>query len=188
MSGDAGQLRNPMPVNNQRPATLHPAVADPAALPFRFGLMPLSEEAPALIRGNLEQLQIGKRVCLVVIGTLTGAQLRAINDERQARGYPSIASEVVFIGRHVYESRIERDGYNIEDVIDQIASGMDAAAVVFPAAGMTAMENPASRADRYGNTVRDRVIFECSARHPRPELFSVVPKGDTIKPKRLPTQ
>ena len=158
------------------------------ALPFSFALMPLSEEAPALIRANLEQLQIGNRVRLVAIGTLTATQLGAINAERRACGYPPMVAEVVFIGRHVYESRIVRDGYSIEDVIDQIASGMDAAAVVFPTASMTAMENSAPRIDRCGNTIRDRVIFECSTRHPRPELFSVVPKGDSIKPKRPPTK
>jgi hypothetical protein len=37
------------------------------------------------------------------------------------------------------------DGYSIEDVITQIASGMDSAAVVFRSARMTAMENPAGR-------------------------------------------
>jgi hypothetical protein len=104
--------------------------------------MPLSKEAPALIRANLTELQKGSRVGLVVIGSLTGAQLDAINHERRAHGYPAIVAEVVFVGRHVYESRIVRDGYSIDG----------------------------------------------SARHPRPELFSIVPKGDRIKPKRPPTE
>ena len=132
--------------------------------------MPLSDEAPALIRINLEQLQKGARARLVVIGNLTVAQLAAINDNRRARGHPPIVDEVVFIGRHIYESRIVRDGYSVEDVLDQIESAMDAAA------------------DRYGNAVQDRAIFECSARHPRPELFSVVPKGDHRKTKRPLTE
>jgi hypothetical protein len=76
------------------------------------------------------------------------------------------------------------DGYTVDDVIDQIAGGVDAAALVLNTSRMTGMENPSPRADRYGNLVRDRVIFECSVRHPRPELFSVIPKGDWIKPKR----
>ncbi len=97
-------------------------------------------------------------------------------------------SEEVFIGRHVYESRIIRDGYSVDDVIDQIASAMSEAAAAITTATMTAIENPLSRRDLYGNTVRDRAIFECSARHPRPELFSVVPKGDHIRPKRPPTE
>jgi hypothetical protein len=97
-------------------------------------------------------------------------------------GLPPIVEEVVFVGGHIYKSRIMGDGYTIEDVIDQIFSAMDCAAIVLDATHMTIMENPNPRLDRYGNLVRDRAIFECSTRHPLPELFSVVPKGDNIKP------
>ena len=74
--------------------------------------MPLSAGSPALICANLEAVQNGERARPVVIGTLTDAQLTAINDERHAHGYPAIVAEVVFMGRHVFASRIERDGYN----------------------------------------------------------------------------
>jgi hypothetical protein len=110
--------------------------------------LPLSEEAPALICANLEELQNGNRVRLVVIGTLTDAQLEAINQERQAHGYPPIVAEVVFIGRHVYESRVVRDGYSIDDALDQIANGMHSDSVVLNTPSMTAMENPAGPASR----------------------------------------
>lgn len=69
---------------------------------------------------------------------------------RRAHGYPAIVAGVVFMGRHVYASRIERDGYTIDDVIDQITSGMDSAAVVLRSPTMTAIENPVQRTDRYG--------------------------------------
>jgi hypothetical protein len=147
--------------------------------------MPLSFGAHALIRANLEDLQNGKKVRLVVVGTLTAEQLDGINRQRQSPNHPPIVAEVVFIGHHAYKSRILGDGYTIDDVIDQIESGMDAGAVVLKSHKMTAMENPNPRVDRYGNSIRDRVVFECSARHPRPELFSVIPKGDSLKPKRL---
>ena len=124
---------------------------------------------------------------MVVIGTLTEQQLADINRERQLGNYPPIDPEVVFIGSHAFRSRIASDGYTIDDVVDQIASGMDRASVVLRTLKMTAMENPNPRTDRYGNSVHDRVVFECSVRHPRPELFSVIPKGDCIKPKRPPT-
>jgi hypothetical protein len=150
--------------------------------------MPLSDGAPALIRANLEQLQIGNKVRLIEIGTLSPAQLAAINDNRRAHGHPAIVAEVVFIGKHVYESRIVRDGYSVEDVIDQVESAMRAAAIAITTPTMTAIENPQPRPDRYGSAVRDRAIFECSGRYPRPELFSVVPKGDRIKAKRPPNQ
>lgn len=148
--------------------------------------MPLTNEGSALIRANLEDLQKGRRVRLVVIGSLTPKQLSDINRQRRPPYQPPIAAEIVFIGHHAYRSRIAGDGYTIDDVIDQIVSGMDAAAVVLETRKMTAMENPNRRADRYGNFVRDRVVFECSARYPRPELFSVVPKGDFAKPKGHP--
>lgn len=95
-----------------------------------------------------------------------------------------IIAEVVFVGGHIYKSRIVRDAYTIEDVIDQISSAMDEAAEVLDAIYMTILQNPNGRADRYGNFVRDRAILECSTRHPRAELFSIVPKGDKIKPTK----
>jgi hypothetical protein len=148
--------------------------------------MPLFAGALALIRANLEDIQRGNRARLVAIGTLTAVQLEAINRQRSTGGYPPIVDEVVFIGSHIYNSRVGRDGYAIDDVLDQIASAMEAASVVRPDSAMTAMEIPVSREDRYGNRVLDRVVFECTARYPRPELYSVMPKGDRIKPKRPP--
>ena len=150
--------------------------------------MPLYPNAARLIRANLEALQRGERVRAVAIGTLTSAQLSAINQMRAAYGTPGalppIIDEVLFVGHHVYKSRCIRDGYTINDVLDQVAGAMDATAVSTNTNYMTAIENPTARTDRYGNEVRDRAIFECTTRHPRPELFSVVPKGDTIKPKK----
>ncbi|HWR54679.1 MAG TPA: hypothetical protein VN428_26460 [Bryobacteraceae bacterium] len=148
--------------------------------------MPLFDDARTLIRANLEALQRGNRVSLVVVGKLTDAQLEAINRERDAGGYPRIDAEVVFLGQHIFKSRALRDGYALEDIIDQIASAMDAASVARPTRWMTVVENPTPRADRYGNCVRDRIVLECSARYPRPELFSVIPKGDTNKPNKRP--
>jgi hypothetical protein len=49
---------------------------------------------------------------------------------------------------------------------------------------MSAIKNPTERADRYGNQVRDEAVFECSTKHPRAELFSVVARGDKIKPAK----
>lgn len=146
--------------------------------------MPLFSEAFALIRTNLEELQKGNKVSLVAVGTLTDVQLDAINRGRKSYGYPPMVTEVVFLGRHIYNGRVVRDGYTIDDVIDQIASAMDSAAVVLNTPGMTAMENPCPRKDRYGNSVRDRIVFESSVRHPRLEIFTVVPKGDRRKPKK----
>ena len=145
--------------------------------------MTLRADAAGLIRANLEQIGAGVKARLVVIGDLTQKQLAGINKHRAAEGLPPVDAEVVFIGKHIYQSRIAKDGYTIEDVIDQISNAMHSNSLVLDTR-MTTMENPNMRADRYGNRVRDRVVFECTARHPRPELFSVIPKGDLIKPEK----
>jgi hypothetical protein len=142
--------------------------------------MPLYENAAALIRANLEQFRpdVKVKVKAVAIGTLSDVQLAAIHAKQQEEELPLITGEVLFIGWHIYKSRVLRDGYTIDDVVDQIVSGMSCDSVVLEDASMTAMENPNARLDRYGNDVRDRVVFECTSRHPRPELFGVIPKGD----------
>jgi hypothetical protein len=146
--------------------------------------MPLLANAPELVRHNLDQIRIGNRVKLIVIGRLSVTQLADINSIRLALAFRPIIAEIVFIGMHIYRSRIAGDGYTIEDVVEQISSALDSNAVVFDTPRMTALENPHSRMDRYGNLVKDRAILECTARYPRPELYSVIPKGDIVKPRK----
>jgi hypothetical protein len=146
--------------------------------------MPLHPHGYDLLRANLEGIGERQKVRAVLVGVLTASQVSAINSTRLLQGLSPIISEVLFVGGHIYKSRILRDGYTIEDVIDQISNAMEDTAIVLEAIHMTAMENPLPRADRYGNFVIDRVIFECSTRHPRPELFSVIPRGDIIKPTK----
>jgi len=148
--------------------------------------MPLYHHAAALIRANLETIQSGRKARAVAIGTLTAAQLDAINRHRLKHNasLPLIVAEVVFIGGHVYRSRIEGDNYTSEDVVQQIVSAMSEDSVLVGNLPMQAIENPAGRIDRLGNTIHDRAVFECMSRHPRPELFSVIPRGDRIKPPK----
>ncbi len=146
------------------------------------GEMPLLTNARERIRSNLEKIRDGKKVHAITIGQLTEKQLKDINSNRAIEQLPPIAAEVVFVGGHIYKSRVIRDGYTIEDVLDQVSSAMDSASVAIKTLKMTEIENPNPRLDRYGNEVKDRAVFECSARHPRPELYGVIPKGDQIKP------
>ncbi len=148
--------------------------------------MPLYPGAPALIRANLEALQSGRRVRPAAVGFLTDLQLASINAGRLPDR--QIIAEVLFLGQHIYDARMIRDGYTVEDVVDQIESAMDAAAILRNSPGMTTLQNPNPRPDRYGNTVRDTVVLECSARHPRAEIFTVVPKGDARRPKKKATR
>lgn len=147
--------------------------------------MPLVANARRIMRVNLEKVRDGKGPPLIVIGTLTVDQLAGINAIRDAEEMLPIIDEVVFKGKHLYESRIVDDGYTIEDVLDQIFSGMEHISIIVETLKMTGMENPNLRADRYGNHVNDRVVFECTGRYPRPELYSVMPKGDHIKPMKM---
>jgi hypothetical protein len=139
-----------------------------------------------LIRANLRAFQEGKRARETIIGTLTDAQLAAINERRAAHSKPlaPIVAEILFIGKHLYQSRCVRDGYTIEDVVDQIISALSPAAVFVDSPTFAALQNGTPREDRYGNKVRDRAVLECTTHHPRPELYSVTPKGDYIKPPK----
>jgi hypothetical protein len=144
--------------------------------------MPLFANARAVLRANLERIMNGQSVHAVPIGTLSDEQLAAINAIRAGQELAPIVGEVLFVGGHIYKRRVVADRYTIDDVLDQISSAMQPSSIVIESPYMTAMENPDRRADRYGNRVTDRAVFECSTRHPRPELFSVTPKGDKIKP------
>lgn len=116
------------------------------------------------------------------IGFFTEKQFKDINRERNNRELHLLESnEILFMGRHLYNSR-SRDGYSIEDMILQIVSSLSENAAVIVTNKMSAMRNPTQRQDGYTNLVNDQAIFEMTARKPKAELFSVVPKGDNVKP------
>jgi hypothetical protein len=118
-----------------------------------------------------------------VIGHLTDEQLATLNAERAQRNFPAMNAAVVFIGSHIYKSRVERDGYTFDDVIQQIRTGMDEKSKFHANPKMNALVSSEERDDGYGNRVIDNAVFECTVRFPRPELYSVIPKGDKIKPR-----
>lgn len=148
--------------------------------------MPLYENAKYLIRANLEECARGGRVRAVVIGHFTPAQHEAINTYRTAVNLPRLESpEIVLIGSHLYRSRVTRDGYTIDDVMLQIECALANTAIVLPTPKMTATRSVTLRVDGYGNNILDEAVYELTQRKPRAELFSVVPKGDKIKPSKL---
>jgi len=179
-------IHSPQPACLSDLGSLHQATGCLYTWLRRLPSMPPYPNAPALIRANLEALQSGQRVKGVAIGTLTAAQLNAINAERTAEEnrLPPILEEVIFFGSHAYQSRVLQDGYTIEDVVDQVLSAMDAQSVVVASPRMTTIQNPIPRADRYGNQIQDKAVLECTRRHSKAELFTVVPKGDNNKPKK----
>jgi hypothetical protein len=146
--------------------------------------MPLYENARELMRANLEALARGEKVPRVAIGTLTDVQLAAVNAERAAEDLPLVVAEIVFVGRHVRKGRILKDGYTIDDALDQIESALSPTAVVIATEYMTGIQSTVLRTDRLGNQVRDLAMLECTTHRPYPELLSAMPKGDRIKPQK----
>jgi len=146
--------------------------------------MPLYENGKALMRANLRAIELRQKVRSVAIGVLSEKQLTDINEQRAEEELPPIVAEVLFVGAHVYRSRVLKDGYEIEDIIDEAESALSELSEVIYTPYMTAIQNPNPRLDRLGNHVHDRMIFECTKYRPNPELFSTQPKGDWIKPTR----
>lgn len=146
--------------------------------------MPLYPNAKARMRDNLLAIHAGRKVHSVPIGTLTEAQLAAINAQRIEDDLPPVVAEVLFVGPHIYKRRILKDGYEVEDVIEEAESALSEGSEVIITAYMTGLHNPVTRKDRLGNYVNDRAILECTKYRPNPELFSVQPKGDWIKPAK----
>lgn len=145
----------------------------------------LVENALALIKANLLLLQQGKKAPQITIGYFTAKQFEDINLYRETKGLPPLLSnEILYIGRHHYNSRVIKDGYNIDDLIAQIESALtNYSEIVITNKGST-LVNKIRRDDGYGNQVEDTAIFEFTAKKPKSELFSIVPRFDDNKPPK----
>lgn len=145
--------------------------------------MPLHPSANQLIFDHLLALERGERVALIVVGMLTDAQLGQINFGREKLGLPNVESpEVVYLGRHHFESR-SAQGYTCQDMAAQLESALADHAIAIVVPRGTTLQSTVPRADGYGNMVRDQAVLELTARKPRIEVFSVIPKGDHNAPK-----
>lgn len=120
---------------------------------------------------------------LITIGELTSSQLRQINFGRIKLGLPDVESpEIVYLGRHHFCSR-KAQGYTEGDMSQQIEWALADHAVAFVVPKGTTLQSAVDRPDGYGNMVRDQAVLDVTARKPRVEVFSVIPKGDRIGPK-----
>ncbi len=147
--------------------------------------MPTYPGAASAVRANLMLIAAGQKAPPQIVGYFTEDQFKAINAERTGRNLPPIESkDIVYVGRHHYKRRCMEDGYSIDDLIDQVVSALNAGAEVKASPKMTTMRIPIPRADNYKNMVMDEAVFECTTHKPHAELYSVIPKGDTNKPKR----
>jgi hypothetical protein len=140
-----------------------------------------------LLRVNLQKIIAGKNAWYVLVGHLTPDQLAGVNAFLTERGFDPVDARIYFRGQHIYDSRIVKDGYSIDDVIEQIANGMDTISVPIQEEKMSAIRNQTERTDQYGSTVKDTIVFRCAGRR-SPELYSVIPKGDICPNKRKELQ
>lgn len=144
--------------------------------------MPFCQGARAQILIQLERIQNGERVSIIEIATVTEEQHAEINFYREKFGLPVLElPRIVYLGKHHYNSR-RQDGYTIEDMADQLESGLAAHSQVIATHKMTALQNKLGRADGHGNFVKDLVILELTSRKPMGEAFSAIPRGDKNKP------
>jgi hypothetical protein len=121
---------------------------------------------------------------MITIGTFTLAQFAQINATRLTLElHPLELNEILFIGRHLFQSR-SKDNYSIDDMMLQIESALRAESYVLLDKTMSCLQSSTGREDGYGNVVHDRAVFEMTAKKPRAELFSVIPKGDVTRPKK----
>jgi hypothetical protein len=148
--------------------------------------MPLYSNAEKVIRENLEAVRLGNSVRTVAVGSLSDHQLQVLNAGRSRAGLPPVDGSVFFRGKHIYASRIVRDGYTVDDVLAQIAAAFRDSSIVRFNPKMSVLQSISPRDDGYGNTIRDEIALECTSRHPKAELYSVIPKGDRIKPADAP--
>lgn len=153
--------------------------------PFGRGrAVPLYDDALDRIRFNLTRIQAGEKAPLTEIGCLTDLQFEQINISRAKFDLHLLEqNEIIIVGRHLYNSR-SKDGYTIDDMIDQIVSALSINSIVDVSANWSRIDNPFARPDRYGNSVNDRGVFEMTAKKPRAELYSVMPRGDLFKPQK----
>jgi hypothetical protein len=140
--------------------------------------MPLNKDAERLIRGNIAVIKRGQKPRPVIIGCLTDEQLEQINNFRRQHNFQEIVKEILFVGTHLYRSRVEQDGYTVEEILSQIESALCAESRLIPSLKMTVIENPEHRHDGIASKVRDQAVFECTGKFPHPELYSVIPTGD----------
>lgn len=140
--------------------------------------MPLFADGLNKIRKALNLVAKGERSPYVKIGAFTPDQLLAINALREEEELEPIEAIIVCDGKHLYGSRCVKDGYSIDEVVEQTELAFALATDAARSGWSTILRSPNTRIDKEGNHVRDEVVFECHRKHPNASLFSVIPRGD----------
>lgn len=98
---------------------------------------------------------------MIRIGTLTQVQLAAINANRAALKNPAppIEAEIVFVGRHLYNSRVVKDGYTVAEVLVQIQNALSERARFVRTLRATLIQDPTARRNSFGDSIHDEGCF-----------------------------
>ena len=151
--------------------------------------MPLFADGAKKIRRAMELVAAGQRSPFVKVGIFTPEQLTAINGMRKEKNLDPIEATIVCNGKHLYESRCIKDGYSIDEMVEQIQFAFELATEAKREGWSTILRSTSDRIDKQGNAVRDELVFECTQRHPNANLFSAIPRGDgkgpQVKKRRL---
>jgi hypothetical protein len=140
--------------------------------------LPLFADGLKKIRKALELAAAQKWSPFQKIGFFTPEQLADINALRQRAGREPLVPTIVCNGKHLYESRCVKDGYSIDEVVEQTEIAFDRASEAANQGWATVLRSTSDRFNEEGNAIRDELVFECSAKHPNASLFSVIPRGD----------
>jgi hypothetical protein len=145
--------------------------------------VPLFADGIRKIRKCLELVAAGKRSPYVKIGVFTPDQLGAINAIREEDEMEPIEAIIVCDGKHLYRSRCIKDGYSIDEVVEQTEIAFESATEAGRGGWSTILRNPGTRIGKEGHIVKDELVFECHQKHPNAALFSVIPRGDGRGPE-----
>lgn len=137
-------------------------------------------------RELLTALSRGEKAAPIDLATLTAKQLADMNAARKAKGLTEFkAPDAVYTGKHHFNSR-SADGYSIDEMASQLASSLDDTSRVAMTAKGVELRAAAPRVNEFGVPVRDAAIM-MEGRGGRPEVFSVIPRGDGLVPHGGPS-
>lgn len=124
------------------------------AAPLRHNGLLLAEKA-------LKSVSKGEKPKAEVIADLTEKQFKDLNALRRQNGYPPFKSpEVLYNGTHHFNSRQNKDGATIEEMLAQIEGSLADTAIAKPHPRAPYLEGQTQRIDQWGSSVKDRAVLE----------------------------
>ena len=152
--------------------------------------MSLNEDARRIINSIFDEIRKNNssRISKQEIGNLSDIQLKQINSIRRFLGKPEVGgNKIYFIGKHIYESRIEKNNYTKEDVFKMIKRSLSNES--FPSIDHRTIKSSGDMSkinlvspeivEIDGNKIQTVSVFVHSSRcNDGLEIYNVVPYGD----------